>query len=97
MISVYVMSLESDKSATARRTKNKLISQQFVIRLCGICDVYNLFIATINLLQKVNILPHDKYEKFWNLVAKLDEMCLTISDHSKCQKDKCQWSTLVQL
>ena len=65
---------ERDKSTTARITKNKLISQKFAIRLCGICDIYNLFSAIINLLQKVDILPRDKYEKFRKLVAKLDEI-----------------------
>ena len=89
-----VTSREKEKSANAGYIRSKLISQQFVIRLCGICDIYHLFSDIVNLLQKVNILPHIKYEKFNLLILKLEEMCLTISDHSKCLKDKCKWPYL---
>ena len=87
-------SREKEKSANTGRIRSKLISQQFVIRLCGICDIYNVFSDIVNLLQKVNILPHIKYEKFNLLILKLEKMCLTISDHSKCLKDKCNWPYL---
>ena len=87
-------SREKEKSANAGRIRSKLISQQFVIRLCGICDIYNLFSDIVNLLQKVNILPHIKYEKFNLLILKLEDMCLTISDHYKCLKDQCNWPYL---
>jgi len=62
--------------------------------LCGICNIYNLFSHIANLLQKVNILPHFNYEKFNLLVLNLQEMCLTISDDSKCLKDTYNWPYL---
>ena len=81
-------SREQDKSSKAGQIKNKITSKKFAIHLCGICDIYSQFSSIINILQKVNMLPYVKYEKFQILVKKMEEMSKSIMDHSKCL-EKC--------
>ena len=86
-------SREQDKSQKAGQIKNKLTCKKFAIILCGICDVYSLFSSIVNLSQKVNMLPHVKYERFEHFVSKIDAMSRSTADHSKCG-DKCTWPYL---
>ena len=50
-------------------------SLKFVLELSGSCDIYNTFGHGVNILQKVNILPHIKYDQFVDTVVEtLDTM-----------------------
>ena len=86
-------SREKEKSQKAGVTKNKLMCKKFAIRLCGICDIYSVFSSIVNLLQKVNMLPHIKFEQFEHLVKKMEAMGYSAVDHSMCG-EKCCWPLL---
>ena len=41
-----------------------IYSLQFVLMLSGLCDIYKHYSNSVNVLQIVNILPHEKYDRF---------------------------------
>ena len=53
-----------------------------------------MFGIAINILQTVNMLPHEKYQQFNLCINAFNDMVDTISNHQgdKC-KNKCQWPT----
>ena len=55
-----------------------------------------MFRQIVGVLQSVNSLPFQRYDQFQTLLKVLEEMCSgeSVSDHSKCQTDKCLWPKL---
>lgn len=90
-------SKQREKAANAAEIKNKLMNKKFVLQLSGVVDIYTVFGHGVNVLQTLNMLPHDKYDRFNQVcVNKLKSMLNTISSHKKCPKnDKgntiCDW------
>ena len=75
-------------------------SLKFVLELSGSCDIYNTFGHGVNILQKVNILPHIKYDQFVDTVVEtLDTLADTV-DPADCPclntagSPKCVWPVL---
>ena len=67
--------------------------------LSGLCDIYEVFGHGVNILQTVNMLPHDKFDKYKSLV--IDQFCSMVESlndqarcNSTCPKPKCQWPNL---
>ena len=48
----------------------KIYTMKFSLLLSGSCDIYDRFGIGVNLLQKVSILPHTKFDKFVSTVVK---------------------------
>ena len=46
---------------------NKINNKNFALTLSGICDIYEAFSHGINVLQIVNLLPHERVDKFSSL------------------------------
>ena len=80
--------------------QGQIFNLKFVIELSGSCDIYNRFGHGINTLQKVNILPHIKYDEFISIVVDgLRQMADSV-DPKDCPCDKtansprCLWPLL---
>jgi hypothetical protein len=87
---------EKEKSKDCGQLRNKIMNSKFaLLMLCGVCDIYNLFSKIVNILQKVNMLPHVKYDVFVELCGQFKDMCKSMDCHeTKCNKDKCFWPYL---
>ena len=70
------------------------MNKKTCLNLSGLCDIYSVFGHGVNILQTVNMLPHEKYKKFMMCINVLTNMRETISDHNseKCLQ-KCLWPT----
>ena len=82
------------KETTAlRRTINLW---EFCLCLSGCSDIYDLYGELANVCQKVDILPHEWYDKATALIEKFSTMMKSV-DHSDCpnevnsNKKKCMW------
>ena len=87
-------SKEREKAHDASTLKSSIANKKFCLYLSGLCDVYSVFGNAVNILQTVNMLPHEKYHKFNLCINAFNDMVDTISNHQsdKC-KNKCQWQT----
>ena len=92
-------STERQKALEASELSNSIYNKKFAVILSGTCDIYEVFSHGINILQKVNILPHTKYDQFMGkCVYILKSMCENI-DHSDCLlhgAKTCFWPKLHQ-
>ena len=57
--------------------KSKIFTQDFVLKLTGLSDIYDVYGNITNLLQKVDLLPFEKYDRFVLLIKKLQNMANT--------------------
>ena len=71
---------EADNAAAFRA---QIYNKKFVLRLTGLCDVYNVYGNIANILQKVNTLPYEKFDLFHKLLTKLRNMIKSV-DLSEC-------------
>ena len=55
---------DREKADKAAGLLSRIQNLKFLLLLALICDVYKHFGACINLLQKVNVLPHERFDKF---------------------------------
>ena len=66
----------------------------------GICDIYSVYGVGVNILQKVNALPHEKMDSFNdNVICVLKRMEITLYSHIRCytgEIQKCHWPKLHQ-
>ena len=75
---------------TAREAKQllgKLVNVHFVLRLSGCSDICGQYGKIVNVAQIVNLLPHERYDKFMAEVAILHDMEECLSDHEKCREN----------
>lgn len=56
-------------------------------------DIYKILSHLACELQIVNLLPHERYDRFERQLEKLREMISCIDDHSSCG-DPCLWTKL---
>lgn len=57
----------------------QIYSLLFGLTLCGLCDIYSHYSKSVNVLQIVNILPHEKHDMFQKGCRdKLKEMMLNL-------------------
>eukprot|EP00112_Aurelia_sp_Birch-Aquarium-sp1_P022977 Seg6674.3 transcript_id=Seg6674.3/GoldUCD/mRNA.D3Y31 product="hypothetical protein" protein_id=Seg6674.3/GoldUCD/D3Y31 len=81
---------DRQKAEEARILKNQLFNKQFVTRLSGICDIYSVFGHGVNVLQIVDILPHERFDRFEEVcIQKLDKMANAVPSmptRSSCSK-----------
>ena len=81
---------DREKAAEAEKFMHSICNIKFVLTLSGLIDIYDKYRELINVIQKVNSLPHERYDSFIHVCDKMKKMCETIS-HEKCNMKSCCW------
>ena len=76
---------ETTRRDDAKAVLRKIKSKSFVLGLSGTSDVYENFGHIANLCQKVDILPHERYDSVMRGVDHFAHMLSAVS-HSQCQE-----------
>ena len=64
---------------------NNMNKVKFAAQLAGMTDIYAVFNSGLRVLQMVNCLPHERYDKFQeSCISVLSEMLKTLEDHDLC-------------
>ena len=82
-------SKEVEKRNDAKRLRGAMVNKRFCLHLSGVADVYDIFGVLVNYVQKVNILPHERYDSFLKILDKMVEMKGQMDD--SCEDDNCLW------
>ena len=77
----------TEKAREAKQLLGKLVNVHFLLRLSGCSDIYGQYGKIVNVAQIVNLLPHERYDKFMAEVEILHDMEACIYDHEKCTRD----------
>ena len=89
---------ERKKATNASDLSNTILNKRFTTILSGLCDIYEVFGHCVNILQTVDMLPHDKFDRFHSVVIfKFNSMAACV-DHPTCissHGSKCQWPILL--
>ena len=80
---------ERKKGSDAAALKGKIHNMKFMLRLSGEADIYNQYGIIINILQSVNLLPHERLAKFQSAVQRMAKMAECIN-HETCG-ESCYW------
>ncbi len=57
-------SKERQKAADAEKFMNSICNVKFILTLSGITDIYEKYGELVNVLQKVNSLPYERFDTF---------------------------------
>ena len=92
-------SQDKTKAKDISAIQGKIFNLKFVLALSGSCDIYIRFGHAVNLLQKVSILPHTKFDNFVEIVSGLKVMSTTVdptlcSCHQDINSTQCLWPNL---
>ena len=68
------MTSERAKALKAADISGQMYNVEFALKLSGLCDIYNQFSTVVCILQKVDMLPHEKYDTFKGILNKMKEM-----------------------
>jgi hypothetical protein len=80
-----------DNLADARRLLKEMHNKDFCLKLSGISDVYEIFGEIANIVQTVNLLPFERYDRCLNTVDKFEKMKENMK-HEQCLiTGVCQW------
>ena len=85
------------KATNASNLSNKMLNKRFTTILSGLCDIYEVFGHGVNILQTVDMLPHDKFDPFHSVVISKFNSMVACVDHPTCissHGSKCQWPIL---
>ena len=66
----------------------KIQNKSFCLLLSGLADIYEQYGVLVSEVQKVNLLPFQRFDKF---TGQMEKMVKCLSDHN-CGKDKCFWT-----
>ena len=70
---------ERDKAKHAADMLKVLDNKKNIIQLGGTCDIYSHFSVMVCNLQKVNVLPHERYSQYQDRFNKMRQMMDTVS------------------
>ena len=70
---------DREQADIAAKFKTMIHNRKFVLELTGMADIYSVYGHITNILQKVDYLPHEKYDKFKSLVKILEVMGETVN------------------
>ena len=85
-------SKDQEKFRDARRLHDLIKNKKFCMNLSGLTDVYDEFGSFVNVIQKVNVLPHERYDGAMKVLAKIAKMKNQISNQDKCVENGiCLW------
>ena len=85
-------SKERQKAADAEKLMNSICNVKFVLTLSGIIDIYDKYGELINIVQKVNSLPHERFDAFIHVCDEMKKMSEKIN-HEECDVKACSWAT----
>ena len=57
------------KATQASNLSNKIVNKRFAVILSGLCDIYEVFGHGVNILQTVDMLPHDKFSAWTSKIS----------------------------
>jgi hypothetical protein len=83
-----------EKANAAAHIKSTLLNKRFALRLSGLSDIYDVFGHAVNILQKMNILPHEKYNMIIEYINDFNLMAACLCNHDKSPqlpKPRCVW------
>ena len=63
---------------------------KFVLTLSAITDIYDKYGELVNVVQKVNYLPHERFDTFIHVCNKMKSMSERMN-HEKCDVKFCSW------
>ena len=73
----------------------KMKDPLFMLQFVGMCDIYSVFGEGVNILQKVNALPHEKSDSLnEKVIFVLNAKNTTLDSHIRCYTGsfkKCFW------
>ena len=93
-------SKDKEKAKSLSTLMSKIINLRFQVRLSGVCDIYERFGHGIQILQTINMLPHEKYDMFLKtVITGLSDMSKTVNPkdcqcHAVSNSALCLWPIL---
>ena len=85
---------ERDKAKHAADMLKKLNNKKAILKLAATCDIYAQFSQMVCELQKVNLLPIQRYSEYQRIFNKMRRMRDSLNDHSTCEPNNCHWTKL---
>ncbi len=83
-------SKDQEKRNDATRLLGFIQNKRFCMHLSGLADVYDMFGMFVNVVQKVNVLPHERYDNSIKVLDKMAKM-KSVSSHDQCKENQCLW------
>ena len=81
-------SKDRQKAADAEKLVNSICNVKFVLTLSAITDI--IYGELVNVVQKVNYLPHERFDAFIHVCNKMKSMSERMN-HEKCDPKFCSW------
>ena len=81
---------EREKANEAASLEGRLLNATCLLQLSAAADVYQVYGHLVNVCQQVNLLPHERLEKFDAVVEVMRIMHQTCEDHTQCGEE-CKW------
>ena len=87
---------DRQKGSEAAALSAKISNAKFLFRLSCLADLYNQYGVIVNIVQTVNLLPHERQEMFDAAVQKMRRMAAAVDSHESCPDDEeqrkiCYW------
>ena len=89
----------TDKYLEQKEMRGLMANEKFLLSLAASGDIYFHYGRIIEILQKVNLLPHQRMEKFNTAIEVFKAMKESFEDHEICKKQNpklegfnCNWS-----
>ena len=84
-------SKDRQKAADAEKLMNSICNVKFVLTLSAITDIiYDKYGELVNVVQKVNYLPHERFDTFIHVCNKMKSISERMN-HEKCDAKFCSW------
>lgn len=83
-------SKDVEKRNDAVRLLGLIKNKRFCMHLSGLADIYNMFGMFVNVVQKVNVLPHERYDSAIQVLDTMAKM-KSLTPHEKCETESCLW------
>ena len=83
-------SKDRQKAADAEKLMKSICNVKFVLTLSAITDIYDKYGELVNVVQKVNYLPHERFDTFIHVCNEMKSMSERMN-HEKCDAKFCSW------
>ena len=77
------------KATEAEKRMHSICNNKFVLT-SALIDTYQKYGELINIVQRVNSLPYERYDAFNHACEKMKEMHERVS-HGECNEKSCRW------
>ena len=71
---------EREKAQEAEQYQVKIQNKSFCLLLSGLADIYEQYGVLVSQVQKVNLLPFQRFDKFTGHMEKMEKMVKCLSD-----------------